>query len=89
VTLPGHFLGATDGEAHFAPDLDQTIAWGDERYLQFRCLVDNLVSARGLQPPALGDPKPFTSSAPNSIHLADRVGEDAAIVARTAYSASR
>ena len=71
VTLAGHFVGATDRKALFAPDLHQTIAWGDERYLQFRGLVDNLVSTRGLEPPALDDPEPFTSSAPNSIDLAD------------------
>jgi putative flavoprotein involved in K+ transport len=71
VTLTGHFLGAADRKALFAPDLDQSVAWGDERYLQFRGLVDNLVSFRGLKPPALGDPDPFTSSAPDSIDLAD------------------
>jgi putative flavoprotein involved in K+ transport len=71
VTLTGHFLGATHGKALFAPDLDQSVAWGDERYLQFRGLVDNLVSTRGLEPPALKDPEPFRSSAPNSIDLAD------------------
>lgn len=52
-------------------DLDQTIAWGDERYLRFRGLVDNLVAIRGLEPPALDDPQPLTASAPNSIDLAD------------------
>jgi putative flavoprotein involved in K+ transport len=71
VTLTGHFLGATHGRALFVPDLDQSVAWGDERYLQFRRLVDNLVSTRGLDPPVLDDPEPFTSSAPNSIDLAD------------------
>ena len=71
VTLTGHFFDATDREALFAADLDQTIAWGDQRYLQFRGLVDNLVSTRGLDPPALDDPEPFTASAPNSIDLAD------------------
>ena len=71
VTLTGHFLGATTRQALFAPDLDQSVAWGDERYLQFRGLVDNLVSTRGLEPPVLDDPEPFTSSAPNSIDLAD------------------
>ena len=70
VTLAGHFLGATDRKALFAPDLDQSVAWGDERYLQFRGLVDNLVSTRGLKPAALDDPEPFTSSPPNSIDLA-------------------
>ena len=71
VTLTGHFLGATHREALFATDLDQSVAWGDERYLQFRGLVDNLASTRGLKPPALKDPEPFRSSAPNSIDLAD------------------
>lgn len=70
VTLAGHLLGATDRKALFAPDLDQSVAWGDERYLQFRGLVDNLVSIRGLKPAALDDPEPFTSSPPNSIDLA-------------------
>ena len=71
MTLTGHFLGATHGRALFVPDLDQSVAWGDERYLQFRRLVDNLVSTRGLDPPVLDDPEPFTSSAPNLIDLAD------------------
>lgn len=71
VTLAGHFLGATDRKVLFAPDLDQSVAWGDERYRQFRVLVDNLVSTRGLDPAALDDPEPFTSSAPDSIDLAD------------------
>jgi putative flavoprotein involved in K+ transport len=71
VTLTGHFLRATDRDVLFAADVDQSVAWGDERYLRFRGLVDNLVSARGLQPPTLDDPEPFTSSAPDSIDLAD------------------
>jgi putative flavoprotein involved in K+ transport len=71
VTLTGHFLRATDRKVLFAPDLDQTIAWGDERYLQFRGLVDNLVSTRGLESPTLDDPEPFTSPARDSIDLAD------------------
>jgi putative flavoprotein involved in K+ transport len=71
VTLAGHFLGARDRKALFAPDLDQSVAWGDERYLQFRGLVDNLVSTQGLKPAALADPEPFTSSPPNSIDLGD------------------
>jgi putative flavoprotein involved in K+ transport len=70
ATLTGHFLGATERKALFAPDLDQSVACGDERYLQFRGLVDNLVSTRGLKPAALDEPEPFTSSSPNSIDLA-------------------
>ena len=71
VTLTGHFLGATDRKALFAADLNQTVAWGDERYLQFRDLVNKLVAARGLQRPALDDPESFEASAPDSIDLAE------------------
>jgi putative flavoprotein involved in K+ transport len=31
VTLLGHFLGADGGEALFAPDLQDSVAWGDAR----------------------------------------------------------
>ncbi|HEX6653133.1 MAG TPA: NAD(P)-binding domain-containing protein [Thermoleophilaceae bacterium] len=32
VTLVGHFLGADDRDALFAPDLQASIAWGDQRH---------------------------------------------------------
>jgi putative flavoprotein involved in K+ transport len=32
VTLLGHFLGADGGDAIFAPDLQSSIAWGDQRH---------------------------------------------------------
>jgi putative flavoprotein involved in K+ transport len=32
VTLLGHFLGADGHDALFAPDLDASIAWGDQRH---------------------------------------------------------
>ena len=35
VVLAGHFLGATDTHVRFAPDLAESVAWGDERYAQF------------------------------------------------------
>ena len=55
----------------FASDLDETVAWGDERYRQFRDLVDDLVSKRGLEPPMLADPEPFAADAPDSLPLTD------------------
>ncbi|MFL5737674.1 MAG: NAD(P)-binding domain-containing protein, partial [Actinomycetota bacterium] len=36
VTLAGHFLGAEDGRVRFAPDLAESVAWGDERYTTLR-----------------------------------------------------
>jgi putative flavoprotein involved in K+ transport len=71
VVLAGHFLGAAGGQVRFARDLEETVAWGDERYRQFRDLVDDLVSKRGLEPPMLADPEPFEADAPASIPLAD------------------
>ena len=71
VVLAGHFLGTAGGQVQFAPDLEKTVAWGDERYRQFRDLVDDLVSRRGLEPPALADPEPFAADAPSSIPLDD------------------
>jgi putative flavoprotein involved in K+ transport len=32
VTLLGHFLGADNGDALFAPDLQATVEWGDARH---------------------------------------------------------
>jgi putative flavoprotein involved in K+ transport len=70
VFLAGHFLGAEDGRARFAPDLRESVAWGDERYEQFRGLVDAVVVERGLEPPGLDDPEPFEPNGPDSIDLA-------------------
>jgi putative flavoprotein involved in K+ transport len=69
VVLTGHFLGATNRLAEFAPDLAESVAWGDERYAQFRELVRKLVSERGIDPPELEDPEPFDATAPERIDL--------------------
>ena len=71
VTLAGHFLGASDGRLRFAADLDESVAWGDERYLQFRGLADKLVSERGLAQHGLDDPEPFRAEAPEELALSD------------------
>ena len=55
VTLLGHFLGADGRRARFAPDLGDSVAWGDERNAQLMDLVRKLVAERGL--PAPGDPR--------------------------------
>jgi putative flavoprotein involved in K+ transport len=71
VTLTGHFLGADDHEAHFAPDLGESVAWGDERYAQFATLIRDLVRERGLDDPAIEDPAPFDARAPERLDLRD------------------
>lgn len=47
ANLLGHFLGAADGKGHFANDLAETVAWGDERYGLFNNLIRKLSGERG------------------------------------------
>ena len=55
VTLLGHFLGAEGRHARFAPDLGESVAWGDERNAQ---LMDLLPKAgRRARTAAAGDPR--------------------------------
>ena len=71
VTLLGHFVGVDGGRARFAPDLAESVAWGDDRYREFRHLVAGVVRERGLPDPQLPDPPPFDGDpAPESVELA-------------------
>lgn len=70
VTLVGRFLGADGRTARFAPDLAETVAWGDERCEQFLGLVRKLVAERGLDPAEPVPPAPFDPRAPEEIDLA-------------------
>jgi glycine/D-amino acid oxidase-like deaminating enzyme len=70
VTLLGHFVGADESAAHFAPDLAETVAWGDDRYRDFRKLVMKLADERGIPAPDLPEPEPFEGEAPESVDLA-------------------
>ena len=69
VNLVGHFLGCEGRHARFALDLGESLAWGDERYRRFMGLVDKLVAERGLEPPGMPEPEPFTADAPESLDL--------------------
>ncbi len=70
VTLVGHFLGADGEGARFAPDLGETVAWGDERYGKVRELIWKTAAERGLPQPELPDPEPFDGQAPELVPLA-------------------
>ena len=61
VTLLGHFLGADGRRARFAPDLGESVAWGDERNAQLMDLVRKLVAERGLPAPEIPEPEPFNA----------------------------
>ena len=69
VTLTGRFLGVADGELRFAPDLAESVGWGDERYGQLMDLVRRLVAERALEPPDIPDPEPFDARAPERLPL--------------------
>ena len=69
VSLLGRLAGADERHAYFAPDLRETIAWGDERYAQLRNLVEGVARERGLAVPALPDPEPIEVDAPQSLGL--------------------
>ena len=69
VTLVGHFLGAAGHEARFAPDLSDTVAWGDARYREIMAQVLRVADEHGLPRPEVADPGPFAGAAPERVLL--------------------
>lgn len=69
VTLVGRFLGADENCAHFAPDLAESVAWGDEKYRQLRQVIQNLAQKRGMADPDIPDPEPFAADPPTEVDL--------------------
>ncbi len=69
VTLVGRFLGATDHEARFGPDLGETMAWGDARNRELMGLILRTADEHGLPRPKIVDPEPFAAAAPEAISL--------------------
>jgi putative flavoprotein involved in K+ transport len=69
VRLLGHLQGAVGREAWFAPDLVDSVIWGDERQDQFMGLVRKLVAERGLPMPDIVPPAPFVAHSPRRLDL--------------------
>jgi putative flavoprotein involved in K+ transport len=69
VTLLGRLVGASGRHAEFAPDLAESIAWGDDRHLQFMGLAAKTAAARGLPAPDVALPEPFAPEAPQRLDL--------------------
>jgi len=67
VTLLGRFARVEEGRLHFAADLGESVAWGDDRYRQFRELVLGLARTRDLPEPALPDLDLFDSRPPQTL----------------------
>jgi putative flavoprotein involved in K+ transport len=59
VRLAGRLLGADDTSVRFAPDLHESVAWGDARYADLCNLLKQAASASGRPPPTLPEPTPF------------------------------
>ncbi|HEU4942609.1 MAG TPA: NAD(P)/FAD-dependent oxidoreductase [Gaiellaceae bacterium] len=66
VTLAGRFLGADGDEGRFAPDLRESVAWGDERYRELAARFRRLVEDPGLE-----EPPPFGDVGPERVDLRD------------------
>jgi putative flavoprotein involved in K+ transport len=69
VTLLGHFLGVEGRQARFAPDLGESVAWGDQRNARFMNRIRELVAERGLPRPEISEPDPFDVEAPEQLNL--------------------
>ena len=59
VTLTGHFLGMEGGLAHFAPDLHESAAWGDQRFRDVMGLIQRFATEHGLEVPPFDEPEAF------------------------------
>lgn len=69
VTLVGHFLGAAGREALFAPDLAETVAWGDDRYREIMGHVLRVADERSLEHPDVPDPAPLDCASAERVSL--------------------
>jgi len=73
VKMLGHFLGYQDGEARFAPDAAECVAFGDARYAEICALIRKTCAARGVKPPEMAPPAPFNIQPVERLRL-DRFG---------------
>jgi putative flavoprotein involved in K+ transport len=70
VTLLGHLVGVEGRHARFAPDLADSVAWGDHRHGLFMGLVRKHVAERGLPEPEPPAVEPLEASPPDRVDLA-------------------
>ncbi len=68
VTLTGRFLGARDGLARFAPDLAESVDWGDQRYRELMKLIQGRAGELGVSL-RIDEPGPFEADAPEAVGL--------------------
>jgi putative flavoprotein involved in K+ transport len=71
VTLAGRFLGSDGGRARFAPDLADSVAWGDERHGQLMSLFRAFAEREGYPVPDETAPEPFDPAIPEELDIAE------------------
>lgn len=69
VVLAGHLLGAADGNATFADDLLESVAWGDERFRMATSDLPNVAAKLGEPIPEIPEPTPFGPGGPTELDL--------------------
>jgi putative flavoprotein involved in K+ transport len=69
VTLLGRFLGADRRRARFAPDLGESVAWGDQRHARLMNRIRTVAAERGLPQPEIPEPDPFDATVPEELNL--------------------
>jgi putative flavoprotein involved in K+ transport len=71
VQLLGHFQGADVGRLHFAADLADSVAFGDQRYAELCDRIRTWCDRTGSAHPELPVPEPFEARPPDSLDLRD------------------
>jgi putative flavoprotein involved in K+ transport len=71
VELLGHFIGVADGQAHFARDLVESVAFGDSRYADVCELIRKTCAAGSVRAPEMPPPPPFKANPPETLALDD------------------
>lgn len=69
VTLMGHFTGADDLTAYFAPDLRASIAFGDQAYQRFANLIRGVSEEREIPVDDLEPPPAWERDGPERLDL--------------------
>ncbi|MGZ8694493.1 MAG: flavin-containing monooxygenase [Gaiellaceae bacterium] len=69
VVLAGHFLGAAGRHVEFAADIQETVAWGDQRNADLMVLCQTLAAERGLEL-HVDEPPPLDAEPPARLELA-------------------
>jgi putative flavoprotein involved in K+ transport len=69
VVLLGHFAGVEGSRARFAPDLAESLAWGDQRYSQLMELFDTFAAKSGIPRPQARTPAPLECAARESLDV--------------------